>query len=354
MNKTSPLKRSYEQRDQSLEITEVITRQRSPQKFKLFGKAKHPKSLWKDETLQPREIGEKDGDIFKIIMPWVQEQEDEKKKLNKQTKGKASSLDSKDELVYLSKVIKVGAVEEFNFEFADKDFEDGQSRMKQITDVEAILINPRWADHGFDPVSQTILPSEGAERRKAFAGITLQEFFRLKIPDSVMREGILFIWVEKELMYEIIVFFEKQGFSYVENACHVMLDRTQRESTIKMRNTDATPALARLDYNFLAKSHRTLLMMRRTKKESGNSLELRHQRTGDVVFDWVDDLDRFKTPTYYTYKMIETLLPKAMNKLLQGKVTKEAFEKARKFKMVELWAKDDTPRKGWLKVVSLR
>jgi len=39
----------------------------------LFGKAKHPKSLWKDETLQPREIGEKDGDIFKIIMPWVQE-----------------------------------------------------------------------------------------------------------------------------------------------------------------------------------------------------------------------------------------------------------------------------------------
>lgn len=60
-----------------------------------------------------------------------------------------------------------------------------------------------------------------------------------------MREGILFIWVEKELMYEIIVMFEAQGFSYVENACHVMLDRSQRESTLKMSNTDATPALAR-------------------------------------------------------------------------------------------------------------
>jgi hypothetical protein len=63
-------------------------------------------------------------------------------------------LDKADELKYLSKVVKVGAVEEFNFEFADKDlFGDGQPRMKQITDVEAILINPRWADHGFDPLT---------------------------------------------------------------------------------------------------------------------------------------------------------------------------------------------------------
>jgi hypothetical protein len=36
--------------------------------------------------------------------------------------------------------------------------------------------------------------------------------------------------------------------------------------------------------------------------------------------------------------MIETLLPKAMNKLPSGQVTKEAFEKARKFKLIELWA----------------
>ena len=35
-------------------------------------------------------------------------------------------------------------------------------------------------------------------------------------------------------------------------------------------------------------------------------------------------------------------------------MTKEAFEKARKFKLIELWAKDDIPRKGWLKVVSLK
>ena len=29
------------------------------------------------------------------------------------------------------------------------------------------------------------------------------------------------------------------------------------------------------------------------------------------MFDWVDSINRFKTPEHYTYKLIETLLPKA-------------------------------------------
>ena len=165
---------------------------------------------------------------------------------------------------YLSKVVKVGLVEEFKFEFQDKDILGNDlPALKKISDVEAILINPRWADHGFDPLTQTIQP-QLSERRKAFAGTTLDEFKKLIIPDSVMREGILFVWVEKELMFEIILHFEKQGFSYVENVCHVLLDKKQRESTKRMNNTDATPALAREPYNFLSKAHRTLLMMRRT------------------------------------------------------------------------------------------
>ena len=75
----------------------------------------------------PRELTEKDGDIFKIIMPWVAEQaEEEKLEKKPETKAKPAGLDKSDELKYLSKVVKVGAVEEFNFEFADKDlFGDG-------------------------------------------------------------------------------------------------------------------------------------------------------------------------------------------------------------------------------------
>ena len=77
-----------------------------------------------------------------------------------------------------------------------------------MTDVEAILINPKFSDHGFDPLTGNVRSLDG-ERKKAFSGISLAEFKKLRIPDSVMREGILFIWVEKELMYEIIEFFEK-------------------------------------------------------------------------------------------------------------------------------------------------
>ena len=56
------------------------------------------------------------------------------------------------------------------------------------------------------------------------------------------------------------------------------------------------------------------------------------------------------------YKLIETLLPKAHAKLLQsGKNANPAkVQEARSLKMVELWAPDDTPRKNWLKVCSLR
>jgi hypothetical protein len=68
-------------------------------------------------------------------------------------------------------------------------------------------------------------------------------------------------------------------------------------------------------------------MFRRITKSDGDQatakLELRHQRTGDVVFDWIgntlqmtqlftDPVNRFSKPQYYTYKLIETLLPKAM------------------------------------------
>lgn len=61
-----------------------------------------------------------------------------------------------------------------------------------------------------------------------------------------------------------------------------------------------------------------------------------------MVFDWAAE-DSFKTPQYYTYKLIETLLPKAMPKVSE--------KKARVFKLIELWASDATPRRGWLKVI---
>jgi len=41
------------------------------------------------------------------------------------------------------------------------------------------------------------------------------------------------------------------------------------------------------------------------------------------------------------YKLIETLLPKSM-----------VDEEKKHLRMIELWAHDPTPRKGWMKFVS--
>ena len=52
----------------------------------------------------------------------------------------------------------------------------------------------------------------------------IEDFKKLEIPPEVMKEGIMFIWTEKELIQEVIIHFEKQGFDYVENMVYVMLD----------------------------------------------------------------------------------------------------------------------------------
>ena len=68
-----------------------------------------------------------------------------------------------------------------------------------------------------------------ASARKAFKGISMVEFSQLIIPKSVMSDGILFIWVEKEYIMEVVTFLEAQEFYYVENMCWVMLDETMKE-----------------------------------------------------------------------------------------------------------------------------
>ncbi len=57
----------------------------------------------------------------------------------------------------------------------------------------------------------------------------IKTLMKLQIPDSVMREGILFIWVEKELISMVLDHFETQGFLYVENVAYVMLDKKKQK-----------------------------------------------------------------------------------------------------------------------------
>ena len=94
---------------------------------------------------------------------------------------------------------------------------------------------------------------------------TIEDLKKLKVPVEVMKEGMLFIWTEKELIHEVIKHFESQGFTYVENMVYVMIDETKKEEVEAYNNTDATAAIVRQPYKFIRKSHKTLLMMRRTQ-----------------------------------------------------------------------------------------
>jgi hypothetical protein len=69
-------------------------------------------------------------------------------------------------------------------------------------DIQAILINPPWKQSGF-----TI--------EKIVNKLLIQK--SLQLPLNAMKEGIIFIWVEKEFLSDILQFFEDQNIKYVEN-----------------------------------------------------------------------------------------------------------------------------------------
>lgn len=128
------------------------------------------------------------------------------------------------------------------------------------------------------------------------------------------------------------------NFWYVENVCYVMLDQLMEKEVKNFQTIDATPAMVTQEFTYLRKSHKTLMMFRRTSKDDGK-LELRHQRTGDVVFNWHDYCKPQQKPDFYIYKLIEILLPKAMvEKIKAKKDSKDTSTQIPKLRMVELWA----------------
>lgn len=67
--------------------------------------------------------------------------------------------------------------------------------------LEAIVINPPWSGN-----------------------FGMDEFKGIKIPLSKMKEGLIFVWAEKEYISDIVYYFENQGIRYVENVVWIMLD----------------------------------------------------------------------------------------------------------------------------------
>ena len=58
-------------------------------------------------------------------------------------------------------------------------------------------------------------------------GLTIEDFKQLKFPKpSEAPDFMVFIWVEKEYISDIIFSLEDQEIRYVENVCFVQLDRS--------------------------------------------------------------------------------------------------------------------------------
>jgi hypothetical protein len=157
-----------------------------------------------------------------------------------------------------------------------------------------------------------------------------------------MTTGYVFMWVEKETISSAVRAMSALKFNYVENFVWVKLAVNNRLETEK--------------YTLFNKSKGSLLIfkkeVRNTKErkkdaptstfpQSQTQLELRHQRSPDVEFDFCrHDKGLTVDKPQHVYKMIETLLPTAK------------FDNAvQQFGFLELWAKGNVTREGWVSVV---
>ena len=108
--------------------------------------------------------------------------------------------------------------------------------------------------------------------------VSIEDFKKnFQIPTSVMKDGLVFIWVEKELIYDVMKCFEMHDFTYVENVCYIMLDQNKKQAIDESRDIDISDSYVREQSQYLRKSKKTLLIFRRmSQKKAKCTLELRH------------------------------------------------------------------------------
>eukprot|EP00958_Prasinococcus_capsulatus_P001391 scaffold121_cov412-Prasinococcus_capsulatus_cf.AAC.8 len=173
-----------------------------------------------------------------------------------------------------------------------------------VRDYMCVMISPPW------------------QAAQGGPGITIEDFQRLPIRKLCAR-GFVCVWVEKHVLGDVVEVLDKWSFDYIENFTWVLWNGNTH------MKKEAAP--------YFCKSHTTMLMFRKYVRPvgwraEGKEIELRHQRTPDVVSDFVRVLQGTERKPEQAYKAVETLLPDGMGQFL------------------ELWATD--PRKGWTSVIA--
>ena len=173
---------------------------------------------------------------------------------------------------------------------------------------------------------------------------TFDTFKQLNIPIDAMENGLLFIWTKKEYLCDMIDYIESleenSTIKYVENLVWVKLEKKIETNTNPENPFDINDIFHKGNSEYFTNSHMTLLMFKK-EKNPNVKIELRHQRTSDVVFDIYDkEMNVNYSPNEFIYKMIEILLPKA----------NISEEPKGELKMLEIYAMKNSNRRGWIHI----
>jgi hypothetical protein len=148
-------------------------------------------------------------------------------------------------------------VKKGEFDYVELDDIVSSDLNNYAKDLQAILINPPWSNKApkFD----------------------YNKFSKMKLPLNKMKEGLIFIWTEKEHIHDVVFYFENMDIKYVENMVWITLDTNKiSQSKIKfliyifLDRASVTSDPFNINdifkneyYEGFSKSHLTLLIFRK-------------------------------------------------------------------------------------------
>mmetsp|Transcript_21417 Transcript_21417/g.46697 ORF Transcript_21417/g.46697 Transcript_21417/m.46697 type:complete len:553 (-) Transcript_21417:507-2165(-) len=165
---------------------------------------------------------------------------------------------------------------------------------------EGIVLSPPWKSGRNLKADETEVNPNNREN-----GIEPEDLVKLGLKSrALLKSGFVYVWTPKHLILRVLRALEKMDFHYVENAVFV--------------KQHVHNAFVCEPSRYFRQSKETLLICRRgTKTKSGKiqweKVEIRHQRTSDVHFEFLrtDENKVHLYPHSYVHNMAETMLPHA-------------------------------------------
>ena len=154
---------------------------------------------------------------------------------------------------------------------------------QDVLEVSAKKLGSKFQAVYMDP--PLCLPGEIPRKNQ----ITLAQLTAVPVPDLIPGSGFLFVWIEKEMILDMLRIAEKWGFHYVENFCWIKKNVSNK--------------FVKEPYTYFNKSKLTMLVLRKD-----GDIELRHQRNPDCVFDFVkprENNDRELFPALVVYPSLK-------------------------------------------------